>query len=219
MITLVRLVNWRAYGEVEIQLEAGTTFLIGMNGVGKTSFLEAVRFAFDRTAKGNAEFIRKGTRTASVEVVIKTEDGTASLKRTVSLGTKTKPLKTPTVVCDASIDGKPATEDALYEHLEENWGADVGFVSRTAFLDTDVSPGATDNELRTHLCRAYKLDLIEENVRLLDDEIKRATKEADTEYRAGEDLEQLTRGLQAKLNADDHQTRSSSSGLRARTPP
>lgn len=191
--------NWRAYGDVEIQLEPGTTFLIGMNGVGKTSFLEAVRFAFERSAKGDADFIRKGQRSASVEITVDTGDTTARVKRTLSLGTKPKPFKTPVLEREAWIDGKPASEDELFEHLEQAWDADVGFVSRTAFLDTDISPGATDNELRAHLCRAYNLDTIEENVRLLDDEIKRAAKDADAEYRAVEDQDERTRELEEEL--------------------
>lgn len=202
MITLVRLTNWRAYGDVEIQLEPGTTFLIGMNGVGKTSFLEAVRWAFQRSARSDADFIRKGERSASVDVTVQVGDVTARVRRTLSTGMKPKPLKTPVVERESWINSEIVTEDKLFERLEEAWGADIGFVTRTAFLDTDISPGATDNELRAHLCRAYNLDTIENNVRVLDDEIKTAAKGADAEYRAGEDLAKQIRSLEAEVVAD-----------------
>lgn len=202
MITLVRLANWRAYGNVEIQLEPGTTFLIGMNGVGKTSFLEAVRWAFQRSPKSDADFIRKGERSASVDITFQIDGGTARIKRTVSIGTKPKPLKTPVVERESWLNGDVVTEDQLFGRLEEAWGADIGFVTRTAFLDTDISPGASDNELRAHLCRAYNLDTIEDNVRVLDDEIKKAVKDADAEYRAGEDLARQIRSLEAQLGGD-----------------
>lgn len=207
MITLVRVTNWRAYGDVEIQLEPGTTFLIGMNGVGKTSFVEAVRWAFDRSAKGNSEFIRKGERSASVDITIQIGTGSARVRRTLSLGTKPKPLKTPVASLEGWINDEPATEEELFAHLEDAWGADLGFVSRTAFLDTDITPGAIDNELRAHLCRAFKLDTIEENARLLDDEIKSAAKEADAEYRAGEELGKQIVDIEAEIKHHEDQLR------------
>ena len=59
MITRVWLSNWRAYREVELQTESGTTFLVAMNGVGKSSLLEAVQWVFTRASKPDAEWIRK----------------------------------------------------------------------------------------------------------------------------------------------------------------
>ena len=42
MIHSVEMINWRAYEKREFQLESGITFLMGSNGAGKTSILEAI---------------------------------------------------------------------------------------------------------------------------------------------------------------------------------
>lgn len=224
MITKVHLTNWRAYGDVEIQLEAGTTFLIGMNGVGKTSFLEAVRWAFDPSPKADIEYIRKGQRVASVEVTVQVGAETTRVKRTLSLGDKPQPRATPTEERDAWIDDRKVSVDEFFRHLEAAWGADIGFVTRIAFLDADLSGPTITNELRAHLCRAYNLDTIEENVRVLDGEIKKAAKDADTEYRAGADLrgkilevEQELHDREAELLSSDSQAADLALALQAAT--
>lgn len=189
MITLVRLVNWRAYGEVELQLEPGTTFLIGMNGVGKSSLMQAVRWAFDRAVKPNPEFIRKGERSASVEVTLRVDGSTLRIKRSLDLGTGKKPLKTPRSDLATSIDDREVIEDEVFDRLEEAWGADMGFVTRTAFLDMELSGPANGSELRSHLCRAYDLDNLAEHVRVFDAAVKQAVLAASAEHRAADDLE------------------------------
>jgi DNA repair exonuclease SbcCD ATPase subunit len=212
MITRVRLSNWRAYGDVEIELEPGTTFLIGMNGVGKSSFIEAVRWVFDRSEKADVEFIRKGERVAYVDVTIQLAGWTARLKRSLSLGNGTNPLRTPKVEAGAWIDGREVGEAELFDRLEAEWGADLGFVARTAFLNAEFTGPTSDNELRAHLCRAYDLNIIEDNVRAFDVAIKAAAAEADKEYRAGENLDRQTLELGQELDVQQALLRDSDVG-------
>lgn len=209
MITRVRLSNWRAYGDVEIELEPGTTFLIGMNGVGKSSFIEAVRWVFDRSAKANTEFIRKGERVAYVEVTLQLAGWTARLKRSLSLGTGKNPVKTPKVEAGAWIDDHEVAETQLFDRLEAEWGAEIGFVARTAFLNAEFTGPPSDNELRAHLCRAYDLNIVEDNVRALDAAIKTATADADAEYRAADTLNSQTQELKQELDAQQALLRAS----------
>lgn len=189
MITQVRLTNWRAYGSVQIELEPGTTFLIGMNGVGKSSMMEAVRWAFDPTARADPEFVRKGTRDASVEVEL-TVDGSAMwLKRSVSLGTGKAPLKTPRTVTEVKRDGRDIELPTFFDYLHRAWEADIGFVTRTAFLDMELAGRAAGSELRAHLCRAYGLDAVEEHVSAFDAARKQAEVDANAERKAAADVE------------------------------
>lgn len=188
MITRIRLSNWRAYGNVVIHLEPGTTFLIGMNGVGKSSLIEAVRWAFDRTAKPDAEFIRKGERSAFVEVDLQVEQAVLRINREVSLGTGPRPLKTPKSELTATVDDRVVTEAELFARLETAWGADIGFVTRTAFLD-DLASASKDSELRAHLSRAYALDTLEEHVGVFEQAVKQAGVVAGEEHAAAEQLE------------------------------
>ena len=188
MITRIKLFNWRAYGNVAIQLEPGTTFLIGMNGVGKSSLVEAVRWAFDRTAKPDVEYVRKGERTAFVEVDLSIDRSVLRINREISLGTGTKPLKTPRSELTATVDDRVVTEQELFARLETAWGADIGFVTRTAFLD-DLSSSPKDSELRAHLSRAYALDTLEEHVGVFEEAVKQAGVVAKAENRAAGQLD------------------------------
>lgn len=46
MITYLKMTNWRKYENRELPFKKGITFLMGENGSGKTSILEAINYAF-----------------------------------------------------------------------------------------------------------------------------------------------------------------------------
>lgn len=58
MINYLKMINWRAYDEREIHFKKGITFLMGANGSGKTSILEAISYALT----GEAALFAKGER-------------------------------------------------------------------------------------------------------------------------------------------------------------
>ncbi len=58
MITYLKMINWRAYKEREVRFNKGITFLMGANGSGKTSILEAISYALT----GEAALFEKGER-------------------------------------------------------------------------------------------------------------------------------------------------------------
>ena len=156
MITLVRLSNWRAYRDVEMKMETGTTFLVAMNGVGKSSLLEAVQWAFARASKPDSEWIRKGERTATVDVELLAGSTPMRVRRRLNLGHGTKPLKTPKAEVQTWIDNDEVTEDAFFDHLATAWGADNEFVTRIAFLDDRLIQQTDEPNLRAHLCQAFE---------------------------------------------------------------
>jgi len=45
MINYIKMINWRAYEQHELEFGKGITFLMGPNGSGKTSILEAISYA------------------------------------------------------------------------------------------------------------------------------------------------------------------------------
>lgn len=45
MINYLKMINWRAYEEHEVEFGKGITFIMGANGSGKTSILEAISYA------------------------------------------------------------------------------------------------------------------------------------------------------------------------------
>ena len=154
MIRHITLENWRAYRNLDLDVEPGTTFLVAPNGVGKSSLLEAVRWAL---AAGNVaprpSMVRQGHPAASVGVILATSAGELAVTRTL----RAKGARV-TSEAAATLDGRNVAEEDAVRLLEESWSADARFVSRTAFLTEDLRRDAEDPNLRTHLCRAYSLD-------------------------------------------------------------
>jgi DNA repair exonuclease SbcCD ATPase subunit len=154
VITHIALENWRAYRNLALDIDPGTTFLVAPNGVGKSSLLEAVRWAL---GAGHVEqrpsMIRQGHTTASVSVTLALSAGELAVTRTLKAA-RTKVAATT----NATLDGRPVDEAEAVRLLEEAWSAGARFVSRTAFLTEDLRRDAEDPNLRTHLCRAYSLD-------------------------------------------------------------
>lgn len=70
-IVSLRLENFKSYDDALIEFTAGTNAIVGHNGAGKSSVLEAIGFAlFDHTPPGysQADFVREGARSATVTI-------------------------------------------------------------------------------------------------------------------------------------------------------
>ena len=154
MIRHISLENWLAYRNLDLDVDAGTTFLVAPNGVGKSSLLEAIRWAL---AAGHVDqrrsMVRQGHARATVSVTLDVPEGELAVTR--SLRVVRSRLGTETV---ATLDSRPVDEAEASRLLEASWSADARFVSRTAFLTEDLRRDGDDPNLRTHLCRAYSLD-------------------------------------------------------------
>ncbi|MDP1805066.1 MAG: AAA family ATPase, partial [Acidimicrobiales bacterium] len=131
-----------------------TTFLVAPNGVGKSSLLEAVRWAL---GAGHVEqrpsMIRQGHAAAQVSVTLALPAGELAVRRSIKLVRSRL-----TAATTATLDGRELGETEAVRLLEQAWSANARFVSRTAFLTEDLRRDAEDPNLRTHLCRAYSLD-------------------------------------------------------------
>lgn len=154
MIRHITLENWRAYRRLDLDVDPGTTFLVAPNGVGKSSLLEAIRWAL---AAGQVDqrpsMVRQGHARATVSVTLDVAEGELAVTR--SLRVVRSRLAAETV---ATLDNRPVEEAEALRLLEASWSADARFVSRTAFLTEDLRRDGDDPNLRTHLCRAYSLD-------------------------------------------------------------
>ncbi len=68
-VTRVELKNIKAYDEAEFSFERGTTAIVGPNGSGKTTILEAIAWAlFDSLDYSKDDFLRRGRKKGSVRV-------------------------------------------------------------------------------------------------------------------------------------------------------
>ena len=71
MITYISLENWKTYRTFELKLDRGTTFLVAANGVGKTSFIDAVQWALPTSMLSPSRAVmRRRAKTTSVVVEV-----------------------------------------------------------------------------------------------------------------------------------------------------
>ncbi|MFW9846879.1 MAG: AAA family ATPase [Candidatus Thorarchaeota archaeon] len=75
MISKLTLRDFKVFHDQEFELAPGTTSIVGPNGSGKTSILEAIEFALfrqitrkEKTIKGVEELIRHGRKKATIEL-------------------------------------------------------------------------------------------------------------------------------------------------------
>jgi DNA repair exonuclease SbcCD ATPase subunit len=203
MITKVHLENWRAYKSFTIDLGPGTTFLVAPNGVGKTSFIEAVQWALDRDAMPTSKVMRRRARSTTVDVTLLAGQTPVRIKRTLTLGRG----KTPADNTEVWIDSNPAeTADAL-ALLAEAWDADNRFVSRAAFLTDRFVDKDPDPDLRTHLTRLHALDHVQSAIVSVSSALKTATDEADSARKAAaaSDAELGLSTAAAKAASEQHE--------------
>ncbi|MEM7126562.1 MAG: SMC family ATPase [Chloroflexota bacterium] len=70
-ILKLALENTKSYNEAKFEFTPGTNAIVGANGAGKSTILEAIGFAlFDSMNYRQADFVREGAKTATVTVTI-----------------------------------------------------------------------------------------------------------------------------------------------------
>jgi DNA repair exonuclease SbcCD ATPase subunit len=210
VITHISLENWRAYRSLDLDIAPGTTFLVAANGIGKSSLLEAVRWAL---AAGHVDarpsMIRQGHTSAQVAVTLALLEGELTVTRALKAA-RTK----VTAHTAATLDGRSIDEPEAVRLLEAAWSAGARFVSRTAFLTEDLRRDAEDPNLRTHLCRAYSLDDLQRAIAEIEpvlSQLSRSLKAQRAELtatqdqlrEAGEELEALAAGVTTARDAVD----------------
>lgn len=153
MIRRVRLENWRAYRLLDLEVQAGVTFLVAANGVGKSSLLEAVRWTLLPSVMGaDPTVIRHGHSEAVVTITFVSNQEELEVRRAVRLrGNRCSSS------FEATLNGRELGEPAVRRWLAQLWSADLPFVSKTAFLAEDLR-AEDEPDLRAHLCRVYSLD-------------------------------------------------------------
>jgi DNA repair exonuclease SbcCD ATPase subunit len=200
VITAVQLENWRAYKSFKIDLKPGTTFLVAPNGVGKTSFIEAVQWALDHDAKPTRKVMRRRARITSVDVTLLVGETRVRIKRTLTLGRG----KTPADHTDAWIDDRTAEPAQALARLADVWEADNRFVSRAAFLRDRFTDKGGGPDLRAHLTRLHALDYVQAAITSIATQLTTASQEADTARKSAAASEsELTQAIEAVDAAND----------------
>src|SRR5712691_11800114 len=177
MIRRLALTNWRAYEQVNLDLEPGTTFIVARNGIGKSSLIEGATWALYGDAGGRpTDAIRLGTASASASVEVVLPGGRA-LAITRQLPRRLGRNAAPPV--SAAIDGQEIPGSQVSSAIRDAFGADPAFLARLTMLRGGELPdaGAAALNLREHLCRLFGIDGLQEALT----ELK--ARQSDTDHR------------------------------------
>jgi DNA repair exonuclease SbcCD ATPase subunit len=162
MIRRLALTNWRAYEQVTLDLEPGTTFIVARNGIGKSSLIEGAAWALYGDAGGRpADAVRLGAASASASVEVMLPDGrilAISRQLPRRLGRNAAPP------VSAAIDGQEIPGTQITPVIRDAFGADPAFLARLTMLRGGEQPDADAAalSLREHLCRLFGIDGLQE---------------------------------------------------------
>lgn len=158
VIRRLELSNWRAYSEMELDLEAATTFVVARNGTGKTSLITGTLWALfgDLVAVDPTKERREADATTSAHVGLMLPDGRELLV--------TRFLSGKRVTVEAAVAGKALDGDPALRHLlADAYGADPRVLSRLAVIpEGAVRGGHVEGDLlRRHLSEAFGVHALE----------------------------------------------------------
>ena len=157
MIKSLRLTNWRAYDQLALDFDAGTTFIVAPNGVGKTSIVMGLAWGLFGSASRieGSECVRAGSDRTEVIVSLDLHDG-----RRMSV-TRSTPVKGRESVAYL-LDGSNITNASGVEILESDFGVPIETACRLCMMRSTESAQGDALDLRDHLYRAFGVaDLLE----------------------------------------------------------
>lgn len=159
MIRRLILENWKGYRRLDLELHAGTTFVIARNGIGKTSLVEGAMWAlFGEASEINpATSMRAGSLSTTSTVEVELDSDVVQISRTFSSDT----AKTETAL---TIGDEVSVGDrAVHEAMQTAFGAEPSLLARMSFLREGEAVGAAASEsanLRAHLEKAFGVDVL-----------------------------------------------------------
>jgi len=135
MITSMSVRNWKAYDELSVDLSQGTTFLVARNGVGKTSFIEAILWGLlGSGASGiDGEACRRGegTATVSLDVLLPGRGPVTLTRRALPASGRGRPKEDVTF---SHAEGDGQGDAAWHAVLTEAWQASPALLGRLLIL-------------------------------------------------------------------------------------
>lgn len=154
MIRRLSLTNWRNYADVDVPFEAGTTFVVAANGIGKSSLVEAARWALFGHIADTGTAVRAGetVANATVEIVL---PSMRILTISRDLVTR-KNSRTPYPAPEATVDGARIKVAELEELIAEEYKTEPTFLASVTMPPVDLAAARPDNlGLEEHLGRYY----------------------------------------------------------------
>jgi DNA repair exonuclease SbcCD ATPase subunit len=190
------LKDWRSYEDVTVEFGAGTTFVVASNGVGKTSLVEAARWAlFGSMAPGGDAAIRAGAASALVVVDLELPDlRVLTVERT--LARKSRNSGQPPVV---RLDGAPVLPEQLERHLVAAYGAERSFLAGLTMPAVDRDHDKPSSlGLEEHLGRYFGIDGLKKAI----DELKVLRRVNDARIKGIKEVNSASSRRLAELQSD-----------------
>jgi exonuclease SbcC len=170
MINKVEMFNWRAYDKQVVTFKPGITFIMGANGAGKTSILEAIAYALTgepSTVKDPAKLLRDPEFLATVRLHFTAEDHAYVVERSQSL------KRAGDAVLIRTGDRNPLvkTHKGVTARIEGLMGVSADFLQRIVYMaEGDVFRFLSDppgNALDQQVRRVLGLTQLDEFVTAL----------------------------------------------------
>ncbi|MEC3978723.1 AAA family ATPase [Amycolatopsis sp. H20-H5] len=158
MIKKLTLTNWRSYEDVTIPFGPGTTFVVASNGIGKSSLMEALRWAlFGKIARDGHAAIRVGAASATAAVELDLPDRrTLTVERILykkQQGATSEPM--------VWLDGEALTQEQLERQLGEIYQTEPTFLANLTVPEVrGQQSGAAKLDFADHLGRYYGIDAL-----------------------------------------------------------
>lgn len=170
MIRQIRITDWRAYENLDLELDAPVVFVVAPNGVGKSSLNEAVRWGlFGKFARKSGRPVRLGAKEATVRLAIELEQGSVvDVSRSLTAAGKAS--------FSASIGESSLTEAEFMERLESTWGADEDLLFALLFGDSG-SNASSSFPVRDHLADIFGVTPLREAVAEIDNRARTLKRE------------------------------------------
>jgi DNA repair exonuclease SbcCD ATPase subunit len=152
MIQRLRLRNWRAYDQLDVELGPGATFVVASNGIGKTSLVMAGAWGVfgDIAGVRGADEIRGEAEEASVTVdLVLPTSGTLVITRSVDRRGRT--------ALEATLGPRTIEDQAeLEDVLTDAFGADPRVLAQLTFMiHGGLHETQGEFELRDHLAGLF----------------------------------------------------------------
>jgi DNA repair exonuclease SbcCD ATPase subunit len=152
MILRLRLRNWRAFDDLDLELGPGTTFFVASNGIGKTSLTMAAAWGLFGDASGvdPLEERRGDSESTSVELLLGLPATGLAIRRWTDRRGRAQ--------LEARIgDSVITTQEELQALLADEFGADLHILARLTLMTHGGSLQSEQGEfrLRDHLAGVF----------------------------------------------------------------
>ena len=133
LIYSLTLENVKSYTRAKVEFSPGTNAIVGHNGSGKTTILEAIGFAlFDHLPYSQADFVREGQRSASVTVDFRSDYDERAYQAIRRCGSSNAYTVIDLELAMKICEGKADVMQFLRQHLSIEPDTDPGELFRNA---------------------------------------------------------------------------------------